>query len=92
MGLFGLLLRQRGDSPHLVLVFYRRDGTITLVLLRAIAGFIHFVGWIRRKVRSPQGGVPANGRAGSLKAIWTDSATENVPLPAYVGSKGEKVR
>ena len=32
-----------------------------------------------RKVRSPQGSVPANGREGSLKADFTESATENIP-------------
>ena len=34
-----------------------------------------------RKVRSPQGGVPANGRGDLLKADFTESATENVPPP-----------
>jgi hypothetical protein len=32
-----------------------------------------------RKVRSPQGSMPANGRGGSLKADFTESATENIP-------------
>ncbi len=32
-----------------------------------------------RKVRSPEGGVPANGRGDSLKAGFTESATENIP-------------
>ena len=32
-----------------------------------------------RKVRSPQGSVPANGRGGPLKAGFTESATENIP-------------
>ena len=44
----------------------------------------------RRKVRSPQGSVPANGRGASLKAAFTESATENKP-PRLRG-KGEKVR
>lgn len=43
-----------------------------------------------RKVRSPQGSMPANGRGGPLKAGFTESATENVP-PRQRG-KGEKVR
>ena len=30
-----------------------------------------------RKVRSPQDNMPANGRGGSLKADFTESATEN---------------
>ena len=30
-----------------------------------------------RKVRSPQDNMPANGRGGSLKAGFTESATEN---------------
>jgi hypothetical protein len=30
-----------------------------------------------RKVRSPQGNMPANGRGGPLKADFTESATEN---------------
>ncbi len=49
-----------------------------------------------RKVRSPQGSVPANGRGGSLKADFTESATENIP-PAWssqgqCAGKGEMVR
>ena len=32
-----------------------------------------------RKVRSPQGSVPANGRGDSLNGSSTESATENVP-------------
>jgi len=32
-----------------------------------------------RKVRSPQGNVPANGRGGPLKGVLTESATENIP-------------
>jgi hypothetical protein len=32
-----------------------------------------------RKVRSPKGSMPANGRGGSLKASFTESATENIP-------------
>ena len=32
-----------------------------------------------RKVRSPQGSMPANGRGDSLKAGFTESATENIP-------------
>ena len=32
-----------------------------------------------RKVRSPEGSVPANGRGGSLKAGFTESATEKIP-------------
>ena len=32
-----------------------------------------------RKVRSPKGSVPANGRGNSLKADFTESATENIP-------------
>ncbi len=32
-----------------------------------------------RKVRSPKGSVPANGRGDSLKANFTESATENIP-------------
>jgi len=43
-----------------------------------------------RKVRSPQGSVPANGRGDPLKADFTESATENIPPPP--GGKGEKVR
>jgi hypothetical protein len=40
-----------------------------------------------RKVRSPQGSVPANGRGGSLKAGFTESGTENVPpCPAQAGA------
>ncbi len=48
-----------------------------------------------RKVRSPQGSVPANGRGDSLKAGLTESATENIPPGGESGSpsgKGEKVR
>ncbi len=55
--------------------------------------------WIRqrirgRKVRSPQSSVPANGRGGSLKTGFTESATENIPpLDSQgFGGKGEKVR
>ncbi len=33
----------------------------------------------QRKVRSPQGSVPANGRGDPLKADFTESATENIP-------------
>src|ERR1700679_1883009 len=52
-------------------------------------------GWIAarasgRKVRSPQGSVPANGRGGSLKGIFTESATENIPPDRP--SKGSRVR
>ncbi len=37
-----------------------------------------------RKVRSPQGSVPANGRGESLKGAFTESATEKIPpLPDY---------
>jgi hypothetical protein len=48
-------------------------------------------GWIaarasERKVRSPQGNVPANGREGSLKGIFTESTTENLP-PGFFGSQ-----
>jgi len=48
-----------------------------------------------RKVRSPQGSVPANSRGDALKARFTESATENIPpdagyKPAF--GKGEKVR
>ncbi len=32
-----------------------------------------------RKVRSPQGSVPANGRGAALKGRLTESATENIP-------------
>jgi len=42
-----------------------------------------------RKVRSPQGSVPANGRGDPLKADFTESATENIPPEE---GKGEKVR
>jgi hypothetical protein len=51
-----------------------------------------------RKVRSPQGSMPANGRGDSLKAGFTDSATENIPpgedsvSAASELGKGEKVR
>jgi len=38
-----------------------------------------------RKVRSPQGSVPANGRGDSLKANSTESATENIPPGAGFG-------
>ena len=37
-----------------------------------------------RKVRTPQGSVLANGQGVSLKAGFTDSATENVP-PRFAG-------
>ena len=38
--------------------------------------------------------MPANGRGGSLKAGFTESATENVPPAAgsLAAGKGEKVR
>jgi hypothetical protein len=40
--------------------------------------------------------MPANGRGGSLKADFTESATENIPpgirVKARVFGKGEKVR
>ena len=47
-----------------------------------------------RKVRSPQGSVPANGRGDSLKADFTESATENIPPRAAQAErgKGEMVR
>ena len=49
-----------------------------------------------RKVRSPQGSMPANGRGGSLKAGFTESATEKIPpgvqVSAWAQGKGEKVR
>jgi len=45
-----------------------------------------------RKVRSPQGNMPANGRGDSLKAGFTESATENIPPSGLPGGKGEKVR
>ena len=38
-----------------------------------------------RKVRSPQGSVPVNGREDSLKAGFTESATENIPPGLRVG-------
>jgi len=37
-----------------------------------------------RKVRSPQGSVPANGRGAALKGRFTESATENIP-PRFAG-------
>ena len=43
-----------------------------------------------RKVRSPQGSVPANGRGGVWRRRSTESATENIP-PGQPG-KGEMVR
>jgi hypothetical protein len=45
-----------------------------------------------RKVRSPQGGVPANGRG---PVTDTESATENIPpvlVHTYYAGKGEMVR
>ena len=49
---------------------------------------------VGRKVRSPQGSMPANGRGDSLKAGSTESATENIPpgLGFRAPGKGEKVR
>ena len=44
--------------------------------------------WSGRKVRSPQGSVPANGRGGPLKADFTESATENVPPAIGIPSGG----
>ncbi len=51
-----------------------------------------FISMGQRKVRSPQGSMPANGRGESLKAILTDSATENIPPGQLMPGKGEKVR
>jgi hypothetical protein len=46
-----------------------------------------------RKVRSPLGNMPANGRGGSLKASFTESATENyTACRVFLAGKGEKVR
>jgi hypothetical protein len=46
-----------------------------------------------RKVRSPQGNMPANGRGDSLKAGFTESATENyTACRVFSAGKGEKVR
>ena len=44
-----------------------------------------------RKVRSPQGAMPANGRGDSREAFSTESATENIP-PNVSFVKGEMVR
>jgi hypothetical protein len=51
------------------------------------------MGFVERKVRSPQGSMPANGRGLALKGPVTESATENIP-PFDFGrvGKGEKVR
>ena len=38
-----------------------------------------------RKVRSPQGSVPANGRGATLKGWPTESATENIPPRGFLG-------
>ena len=38
-----------------------------------------------RKVRSPQGSVPANGRGATLKGWPTESATENIPPWGFLG-------
>jgi hypothetical protein len=44
-----------------------------------------------RKVRSPQGNMPANGRGSSRETRSTESATEKIPPDVSFG-KGEKVR
>jgi len=36
--------------------------------------------------------MPANGRGNSLKAGFTESATENIPPAGQLAGKGEKVR
>jgi len=50
---------------------------------RRVTAPIHLHDGQGRKVRSPEGSMPANGRGDSLKAGFTESATENVPpVPA----------
>jgi hypothetical protein len=46
---------------------------------RATAGQKLATAFARRKVRSPQGSMPANGRGRALKGQVTESATENIP-------------
>ena len=58
-----------GDGRGLRIIGTELDGR---TVARGIVAFCR-----GRKVRSPQGNMPANGRGGSLKAGFTESATEN---------------
>jgi len=58
---------------------------------RAVAGFALLAKWAWRKVRSPQGDVPANGRGGRVKAALRKVPQRIYRLVFWPG-KGEKVR